>query len=108
MRWLFTAAMLLIFAKAEAGEYLLAETFWAQPRSGRTILAEPGVRAAVQAWLARPEGRLKIHHARDEEGVARAEELAGWLIALGVPGDRIELSPRERLDTAIGIEYLGH
>ncbi len=37
--------------------------------------------------------RILIRHPRGEEGVLWAEELRGWLVALGIPSQDIALGP---------------
>ena len=43
--------------------------------------------------------RIFIRHPRGEEGVLWAEELRGWLVALGIPSADIALNPESsRID----------
>lgn len=64
---------------------------WARPRSGDTIVGMAPLPEVVRAWSAAEGMDIVILHTGGEEGELRASELRDWLIALGVPGDRIRL-----------------
>jgi len=49
--------------------------------------------------------RLRLHHQKRDESIAQAEELRGWLIALGVEAERIEMVDGNPLN-AIKIEIM--
>ncbi len=89
-RWLMLG---LVFAAgpAIAQSFALPAEMWAAPRSGEVVRAEPAVRRAVEAWLVQPNRVLGIRHQRRDEALAQAEELRGWLIALGIDAERIVL-----------------
>ncbi len=86
------AASLLIMSAAQAAPSwtLLAET-WAMPRSGATVATMAPLSEAVQALLTAADTQLVLRHPAREEGLLWAEELRGWLIALGVPSARLAL-----------------
>ena len=87
---------LLLFSTAHAadGPWIVDAEFWATPRSGETVVAEPAVRAAVDTLLFREESsRLVIRHPGGETGQLWAQELRGWLVALGIPSARIQTEP---------------
>jgi hypothetical protein len=77
---------------ASAQGYVVPESFWLTPRNGAVVVAEPAVSGAVRRLLVEPKARLVLHHARDEEAKVQAEELLGWLIALGIDPARVELA----------------
>lgn len=77
-------------ARAETTCEVSAEE-WSRPRSAAMVVALPGVRECVARWQADPRQRLVIVHAAGEEGALWAAELRDWLIALGVPGARLQL-----------------
>lgn len=83
----------LLCGAASAEEFLLGREDWARPRRGDALPEIAPLRAAVNALDAAPGSRLRVHYAGGEEGSLWAHELRGWLIALGVPGRRIELLP---------------
>jgi hypothetical protein len=82
--------------------------FWLDTRSGASVLAEPAVSRAVQRFLERPGARLVLRHGRGDESTAHAEELRGWLIALGVDAGRVELAESGGVDRTVTIETLSH
>lgn len=63
---------------------------WARPRSGSTVVGMAPLPEVVRAWSAARDMDIAILHAGGEEGELRARELRDWLIALGVPGNRIQ------------------
>lgn len=79
----------VVAAQAEEACEVTAED-WSRPRSAAMVVALPGVRACVARWQQDPRQRLVIVHAAGEEGALWAAELRDWLIALGVPGARIQ------------------
>lgn len=89
--WLLLAGLLALPAAAET--WTLDAEAWARPRSGAMVAGLEPVRAAVAAWAAEPERRLVIRHAGGEAGTLWAVELRDWLVALGVPPDRVETRP---------------
>ena len=92
--------LLLVLISAPAA---LAETVqvitahdWARPRSGESLVQMPALKHTVREYLGeddRRERRIVVRHPRGEEGVLWAEELRGWLVALGIPSEDIVVSP---------------
>lgn len=76
--------------RAEQG-WRLDAADWARPRSGGTVVGMAPLPEVVRAWSAAEAMDIVILHAGGEEGELRAAELRDWLIALGVPGNRIRL-----------------
>lgn len=97
----------ILAASAQAAEprWISAEE-WSRPRGGETLTALPPLRQSVQEWMATPEARLVIRHPGGEEGGLWAGELRAWLVALGVPGERIELAPGAGREDAMALEVL--
>lgn len=89
---LTTLALLLATAGARADTAceVTAEE-WSRPRSAEMVVALPGVRDCIARWNGDPRQRLVIVHAAGEEGALWASELRDWLVALGVPGARLQL-----------------
>jgi len=88
--------LLLLFSPVRAadGPWVIDAEFWAAPRSGEAVLAEPALRAAVDTLMFREESsRLVIRHPGGETGQLWAEELRGWLVSLGIPSVRIQTEP---------------
>ena len=115
--------IILISASVSASESVAVITAdeWARPRSGASLVQMPALKRTVRDYL-RMQGdaqnsaqddtqgntqsgqRILIHHPRGEEGVLWAEELRGWLVALGVPSTDIELSADSTRIDAIELE----
>jgi hypothetical protein len=96
MKYACLSALLWVanLAAAADGPWPIDAEFWAAPRSGQTVVAEPALRAAVATLLARePDSRLQIRYPGGETGQLWAQELSAWLIALGIPSTRIETLP---------------
>jgi hypothetical protein len=97
--WLLAA--LLIPATVLAETLTLTAEHWARPRSAAYVASLPEVRRAIEIYERQPQGVIVLHHATTEEAGLWAEELRGWLVALGLPGERIvtvtELRPRDTL-----------
>jgi len=104
MSRLLVLLMLLVPAAGSAEVYPVPAGFWLGPRSGEAVLAEPALAQAVQRFLERPRARLVLHHAREDESMAHAEELRGWLIALGLEAARIELAVTAGVDRTVKLE----
>ncbi len=69
---------------------------WARPRSGESLVQMPALKSTVREYLDeenRHPRRILIRHPRGEEGVLWAEELRGWLVALGIPSNDVAVSP---------------
>ncbi|MDZ7829612.1 MAG: hypothetical protein U5K33_09060 [Halofilum sp. (in: g-proteobacteria)] len=64
---------------------------WARPRSGATLVGMAPLPSVVRAWSSADDKDIAILHAGGEEGELWARELRDWLIALGVPGNRVRL-----------------
>lgn len=87
------ACVLLIgfAAPVSAWAWTLDASTWARPRSGAAVLAMPPLAEVVDAWSKRPGDDIVIRHPGGEGGDVWAAELRAWLVALGIPGERIEL-----------------
>ena len=84
------AGMLAAFAVV-AQSFVVPPELWDRPRSSKTVLEQPAVRQAVNAWLAQPGSRLIVRHGPGQESLISAEELRTWLVALAIEPARIEL-----------------
>ena len=83
-------------ASAETVQIITADE-WARPRSGESLVRMRAIKSAVREYLgedSRHDRRILIRHPRGEEGVLWAEELRGWLVALGIPSTHIAVSPK--------------
>jgi hypothetical protein len=113
-RW----ALLLITMRVSAGAVAAqayvpdARTFtlsvddWARPRSGDTIVGFQPLRDMAAIWSAGSgQATIEIRYPGGDEGSLWAGELADWLVALGIPSNRIQLTPgnarADRIDLLI-------
>lgn len=97
--WPMATIALCWCASSLAQTFTLPSDFWLAPRSGQAVREEPQLQQAVVAYLRLDRGGLRLHHQKRDESIAQAEELRGWLIALGVEAARIEMADDNPLDT---------
>ncbi|MDX1454529.1 MAG: hypothetical protein R3217_03650 [Gammaproteobacteria bacterium] len=89
--------LLLATAPATAGTYEVTAADWSRPRSADMVTSLPGVAEAVREWHALEQrdgndaGVILLRHGTSEESSVWAAELKDWLIALGLPGERVRL-----------------
>jgi hypothetical protein len=89
---------------------IIAADDWARPRSGESLVQMPALKRTLRDYLAERQQngtRIVIRHPRGEEGVLWAEELRGWLVALGIPSADIEVSPESTRIDAIELAVVG-
>ncbi|HEX4299959.1 MAG TPA: hypothetical protein VH327_03730 [Gammaproteobacteria bacterium] len=77
-------------AATDPDSFILSAEQWALPRSGDTLIRLAPVRAAMADWLATPGARILIRYSGSDAANLWAGELQDWLVALGLPADRIE------------------
>ena len=90
---LFTLALTpLAHARAatDPHSYSLSAEQWALSRSGDSLIRLAAVRDAMADWLGTPKAKLRIQYSGSDAATLWAGELSDWLVALGVPADRIE------------------
>jgi len=101
---------------AESVQVITAED-WARPRSGESLVRMPALKRTVRDYLNQKGNRkgsqndqrgqrIFIRHPRGEEGVLWAEELRGWLVALGIPSADIALDPESSRIDAIELAVM--
>jgi hypothetical protein len=73
----------------------------------RHLLAEPALRRALAVWLAHPGARLVLAAPAGVYGRVWAGDVRSWLVALGVPAERVAIRPRVRPGSALRIEVRG-
>lgn len=90
---LFGITLLCPVAASHADETVseVPSSLWASPRSAEIVAAEPAIAGVVQAWHQQPRRVIVVRHAPGESAELRASELRGWLVALGVPSDAIDV-----------------
>lgn len=102
MRLIVLCCIVFFFGSMNA----IAQTFevpaelWLAPRSGQAVRDNALLSKAFEAYFQFAQPRVRLHHHKRDESSAHAEELRGWLIALGIEAGRIELvedSPTDQL-----------
>lgn len=100
-------------SSAESVEFITADE-WARPRTGESLVRMPALKRTVRDYLGRKSGQndqrgqhILIRHPRGEEGVLWAEELRGWLVALGIPSADIAVSAQSTRIDAIELAVVG-
>jgi len=97
MRTSAAAAIILLMAGTGFGQARAADGWrldasdWARPRSGATLVGMAPLPDVIRTWSAAQGKDIAILHAGGEEGELWARELRDWFIALGVPGNRVQL-----------------
>jgi hypothetical protein len=78
---------------AKAETYTVTAEQWARPRSGERVSRLPGLHGLEGELEANRNLSILIRYAGGDDGLLWAEELRGWLVALGISGERIHLRP---------------
>lgn len=76
-----------------AEEQVLQRQAWENPGTLEEAARRPALSETLAAFVADPQGRVHIAHGGGARGSAWGHEIRAWLIALGIPGDRIQLEP---------------
>jgi hypothetical protein len=87
-----------------AASYTITAEDWARPRSGERVAQLPALRGLASEIATHPRTRITIRYAGGDEGLLWAEELRGWLVALGISGRRIQLRPGLESDDRIVVK----
>ena len=77
-------------AATDPDSFTLSADQWALSLSGDTLIRLAPVRDAMADWLATPDARILIQYSGSDAASLWTGELQDWLVALGVPADRIE------------------
>lgn len=91
-------------AHAEDRSWSLGADSWARPRDGVSVARMAPLPEAIAGWSADTNQRLVIHYPGGEDGQLWAFELRSWLVALGVPQEKLELVAGSRQADRIQIE----
>lgn len=90
----------LISISATAQSFDVPQELWLTSRSGQAVCSNAQLAKAFEFYFQLAKPRVRLHHHKRDESSAQAEELRGWLIALGIDANRIELvqdSPTDKL-----------
>ena len=77
---------------AAKGWVLQAEQ-WEFARSGESLLSLPVLNDVMNHWLKDKQKLIEIQYPGGEEGEFWVQELADWLVSLGVPSNRMIIVP---------------
>ncbi len=90
-RYFVIAGMFCIALTAQAEVFEVSAEQWSRPRSGERIIALAPLQNLVRYLDKKTTEVVVIRYAGGDEGLLWAEELRGWIIALGIPGNRVRL-----------------
>lgn len=93
---------------ADQDSFKLSADQWALSRSGDGLIRLASVRDAMADWLATPGAKIRIQYSGSDATSLWAGELQDWLVALGVPADRIEKRvSADQAEDAVTLEVRG-
>jgi len=70
-------------------EWVVKAEQWELVRDGESILALPALNALVNNWLKEKDKLIEVQYPGGEEGEFWVHQFIDWLVALGIPSDRI-------------------
>lgn len=106
---LMAALLLAAPGVRAAGEQVLADRQWENPATIEAAAARPALHNTVATFLATDDAWVRVAHAGGARGSAWAHEVRNWLIALGIPGARIQIDPgmAERAHLRLAVHQRG-
>ena len=72
-----------------ASEWIIKAEQWELVRDGESILALPALNAVVNNWLKEKDKLIEVQYPGGEEGEFWVHQFTDWLVALGIPSDRM-------------------
>ena len=91
---------------ASAAPLMLTAEQWAVPRDAASVSSMPVLQQTMFLMADDPASRLRIRYPGGDEGMLWVNELKSWLVALGLPSSRIEISPGSTSTMALELEVL--
>lgn len=91
--------------KAVTAWVLKAEQ-WELTRSGEALLSVPVLNTVINAWSQDKQKRIEIQYPGGEEGEFWVQELADWLVSLGIPSAYIVTTPGSGADDMIKFDLI--
>jgi len=92
--------------KKTDGEWALYAEQWELARSGETILSLPVLKKVIQAWLSDKQKKIEIQYPGGEDGEFWVQELADWLVSLGIPSKNMVITPGSGADDVIKLNIV--
>ena len=93
-------------AQSALPDQLLYAEQWELIRSGESILSLPALKQTVNRWLQDRKKKIQIQYPGGEEGELWVQELADWLVSLGIPSDHLLMVPGSGADDVIRFELV--
>ena len=95
--FLFVTAPVMAAAVESVQHGVLFAEQWELNRSGDRIVQTPALKELVNNWISRSaDGRqikIELQYPGGEEGELWVQELADWLVAMGIPSQYILMTP---------------
>ncbi len=79
---------------------------WELARSGESILSLPILNEVMNAWLQDKVKKIEIRYPGGEEGEFWVQQLSDWLVSLGLPSERMVLTPGSGADDVIRFDLI--
>jgi hypothetical protein len=70
-------------------EWVVKAEQWELVRDGESVLALPALNTLVNNWLKEKDKLIEVQYPGGEEGEFWVHQFIDWLVALGIPSDRI-------------------
>jgi len=86
-------AGVLLPAGGMAAERAISREGWSAPATVEAAVHRLALNGLLEEFLEEPGRWVRIAHGGDTRGSAWAAEVRGWLVALGIPGQRIRMDP---------------
>ena len=81
--------------------WVLKAEQWELTRSGESLLSLPVLNQLINTWLEDREKKIEIQYPGGEEGEFWVQELADWLVSLGIPSKQMVVVPGSGADDMI-------
>ena len=79
---------------------------WELARSGESMLAAPILNKVAVSWLKNRDKVIEIQYPGGEEGEFWVQELMDWLVALGIPTEKMLSTPGSGADDVIKLSLV--
>lgn len=90
-----------------APRWVLPQNFPSQVNHGLELMREPNLREAVAAFeQAKPGTRIRILHAKADEGSQLASQLHDWLLVTGFNPAQLEFKASKKFTDQLAVELV--
>ncbi len=94
----------------QPSEWLLSSEQWELNRTGNSIIRMPVLNQVVNNWIKRfeiePNVKIELQYPGGEDGEVWVQELADWLVSLGIPSSSIQMMPGSGSDDMIKLSLV--